>query len=465
MKYYLAVDIGASGGRHMIGSAYGGKMTVREIYRFHNGMTRREGHLCWDTKYLFSEIIEGMKRCFQAGYVPESMGIDTWAVDFVLLDGKRQRLGPAVGYRDQRTNGMTAHVYKKISEEALYERTGIQKQVFNTIYQLTALKRQQPGLLESAKTLLMLPDYFHFLLTGKMGTEYTNGTTTQLINAHTGVWDTELIKLLGFPTKIFQNIYRPGTVLGPLSEHIRREVGFNCKVVLPPTHDTASAVAAVPFKQNTGLYISSGTWSLMGTEIDAPICTESARRKNLTNEGGYDGKFRLLKNIMGLWMIQSVRHEFADRYSFGELCDMAKQYEDFPSRVDVNDNSFLAPDSMVTAIRQMCARTGQPVPEGVGQLASVVYHSLADSYGAAAGEIEDVSGQKYDTIHIIGGGANADYLNRLTAKACHRTVIAGPSEATAIGNLAVQMISDSVFENIQEARACIGRSFPVKIFE
>ena len=196
-----------------------------------------------------------------------------------------------------------------------------------------------------------------------------------------------------------------------------------------------------------------------------PICTESARRKNLTNEGGYDGKFRLLKNIMGLWMIQSVRHEFADRYSFGELCDMAKQYEDFPSRVDVNDNSFLAPDSMVTAIRQMCARTGQPVPEGVGQLASVVYHSLADSYGAAAGEIEDVSGQKYDTIHIIGGGANADYLNRLTAKACHRTVIAGPSEATAIGNLAVQMISDSVFENIQEARACIGRSFPVKIFE
>ena len=320
-------------------------------------------------------------------------------------------------------------------------------------------------MLESAKTLLMLSDYFHFLLTGKMGTEYTNGTTTQLMNAHTGVWDTELIKLLGFPTKIFQNIYRPGTVLGPLSEHIRREVGFNCKVVLPPTHDTASAVAAVPFKQNTGLYISSGTWSLMGTEIDAPICTESARRKNLTNEGGYDGKFRLLKNIMGLWMIQSVRHEFADRYSFGELCDMAKQYEDFPSRVDVNDNSFLAPDSMVTAIRQMCARTGQPVPEGVGQLASVVYHSLADSYGAAAGEIEDVSGQKYDTIHIIGGGANADYLNRLTAKACHRTVIAGPSEATAIGNLAVQMISDSVFENIQEARACIGRSFPVKIFE
>ena len=276
---------------------------------------------------------------------------------------------------------MTAHVYKKISEEALYERTGIQKQVFNTIYQLTALKRQQPGLLESAETLLMLPDYFHFLLTGKMGTEYTNGTTTQLMNAHTGVWDTELIKLLGFPTKIFQNIYRPGTVLGRFLSISGAKSDLTAKSCCrrPMIRPALSPRCLL---NKTLAYISVGNMVADGYGNRCADMYRVSPQENLTNEGGYDGKFRLLKNIMGLWMIQSVRHEFADRYSFGELCTMAKQCEDFPSRVDVNDNSFLAPDSMVTAIRQMCARTGQPVPEGVGQLASVVYHSLADSYGA-----------------------------------------------------------------------------------
>ncbi len=465
MRTFLAVDIGASSGRHILGCVEDGKIQMEEIYRFENGMTNQDGKLCWDVKRLFTEIVAGMKKCKELGKIPECMGIDTWAVDFALLDRDGKLLGPVVGYRDARTKGMDEKVYASISEEELYGRTGIQKQSFNTIYQLMAVREQTPELLEKAETFLMVPDYFHYLLTGVMAVEYTNATTTQLVNADTKDWDRELMERLGFPTRIFPEIKQPGTVLGELTETMQETVGFNCKVVLPATHDTGSAVLAMPCREDTGLYISSGTWSLMGTEVMEPVRSAQARKANLTNEGGYEFRYRLLKNIMGLWMIQSVRHEENDRYSFAELCDMAEACRDFPSRVDVNDDCFLAPASMENAVKDYCRNAGQKAPETVGEMASVIYQSLAESYADTISEIEAVSGKQFPCIHIIGGGANADYLNKLTAKATGRTVYAGPTEATALGNLMVQMIAAGVFEDLKEARACVSRSFSIRIFQ
>lgn len=459
------MDIGASSGRHMVGYLEDGQMKMKEIYRFPNGMAMQGERLCWRVDALFREILTGMKKCREQGYIPDSIGIDTWGVDFVLLDREDRLLGPAVGYRDGRTKGMDAKVYETVSEEELYMRTGIQKQMFNTVYQLMALKEQEPQLLEQAESLLMMPDYFHFLLTGEKATEYTNATTTQLLNAGTGTWDGELIKRLGYPGRIFQEIKCPGTVLGNLKEDIQREVGFDCQVVLPATHDTGAAVLAMPCREDTGLYISSGTWSLMGTEVREAVLTRQAMEANLTNEGGYDRRFRLLKNIMGLWMIQSVRHEDQDAYSFGWICGEAEKNRDFPSRVDVNDDSFLAPESMKKAVREYCRRTGQDVPETAGQIGAVIYQSLAECYSQTVEEIEEVTGQPYGWIYIIGGGANADYLNQITATATGRRVSAGPSEATAIGNLAVQMIAADVFRDLPQARESIRKSFEIRIFE
>jgi|GEM_PF-5349974 len=324
MTYYLAVDIGASSGRHMLSHLEDGKLILEEIYRFPNGMTEKSGHKVWDVERLFAEILNGMKQCARLGKIPHSMGIDTWAVDYVLLDGQGRRIGDAAAYRDGRTQGMDKKVYAHITEEELYHRTGIQKQIFNTIYQLAAVREQHPKWLEQADCLLMMPDYFHFLLTGKKVQEYTNATTTQLVSPVTKDWDEQLIRQLGYPRRLFQEIRMPGYELGSLRGEIQKEVGFSCKVILPPTHDTASAVAAVPTQEEETLYISSGTWSLMGTERMTADCSSAARAHNMTNEGGYDCRFRYLKNIMGLWMIQSVRKESAPELGFGDLCARRK---------------------------------------------------------------------------------------------------------------------------------------------
>ncbi len=462
--YYLAVDIGASSGRHVLGHLENGRMILEEIHRFENGMKKTDGVLCWDLKMLFEEIKEGMKKCARQGKIPVSMGIDTWAVDFVLLDGQDRILGKTAGYRDSRTAGMDRLVYERIPEEELYERTGIQKQIFNTVYQLEAVKEKQPHDLEQAEAMLMIPDYFHFLLTGRKGTEYTNATTTQLVSPLTRDWDWELIDRLDFPKKIFQPILKPGTVLGGLKEEIQKEVGFSCKVVLPATHDTGSAVAAVPSNSEKTLYISSGTWSLMGVERQEADCSDKSRKQNFTNEGGYEYRFRYLKNIMGLWMIQSLRRELQDKYSFAQLCEMAES-ADISSLVDCNDDRFLAPESMTAAVQEYCRETGQQVPQTPAQLASVIYHSLAACYQKTAREIEENTGVCYDGLYIVGGGANADYLNRLTAKAVQKTVYAGPTEATAIGNLAVQMIQAGELSGLRAARKCIYDSNEIKVYQ
>lgn len=462
--YYLAIDIGASSGRHILGHIKDGKMVLEEIYRFDNGMENGEGSTCWNLEVLFENIKAGMKKCREINKIPVSMGIDTWAVDYVLLDEENKILGKTYGYRDKRTKGMDQEVYKIISERELYEKTGIQKQIFNTIYQLMADKKKNPNRLEKAKTFLMLPDYFQFLLTGNMRSEYTNATSTQLVSAATNEWDFSLIEQLNYPKEIFLPLSQPGTLVGHLTQVVQDEVGFDCKVILVATHDTGSAVMAVPTTSDECLYISSGTWSLMGIENQRAICHEESREKNFTNEGGYNYRYRYLKNIMGLWMIQSVRHELEDEYSFTQLCELAEQSSGFPSRVDVNNEIFLAPKNMQEAIKSYCKNSGQKVPESIGEIASIIYQSLAESYAETAREIEAITGKVYDTIHIVGGGAHAAYLNKLTAKQSGKKVLAGPSEATAIGNLMAQMIEEGILRDLKEARRCVYESFEIKEF-
>ena len=466
-KYYLAIDIGASSGRHILGHMENGQIVLEEIHRFPNGNVEKNGELTWNIDGLFQEILIGMKKCKDAGKIPISVGIDTWAVDIVLLDENNHRIGNAVGYRDSGTKGMDQRVYECIPEDELYAKTGIQKQIFNTIYQLMNWKMNKPKLYAKAKTMLMIPDYLHFLLSGVKATEYTNATTTQLGSPVTKDWDYELIEMLQYNPFLFQKIVLPGTCLGNLTEEIQKEVGFDCKVVVPATHDTGSAVMAVPVKSGSTekdiLYISSGTWSLMGTELLEANCSPESKACNLTNEGGYDYRFRYLKNIMGLWMIQSVKKEIGEGYSFGEICEMAS-ITNIPSIVDANDDRFLAPKNMTEEVKLACKESGQPVPETLGEVAAVIYNSLAKCYGKTISEIETLTGKHFNEIHIVGGGSNAEYLNQLTAKETGKTVYAGPTEATAIGNIAAQMISNEELKDLSDARNCIYNSFDIRTY-
>lgn len=462
--YYLAVDIGASSGRHILGHMENGRMQLEEIHRFENGMVKKDGELCWETDRLFKEIVAGLKKCKEIGKIPVSMGIDTWGVDFVLLDGNDRMLGNAVGYRDKRNNGMDEKVYEKISQEDLYARTGIQKAIFNTVYQLMAVREKYPQYMEQAKTLLFIPDYLHFLLTGRKANEYTEATTGQLVSPVTKDWDYELMDILGYKKEMFQKLVMPGTSLGGLRKELADEIGFDLEVVVPATHDTGSAVLAVPANDDDFIYISSGTWSLMGIERMEADCSKKSCELNFTNEGGYDYRFRYLKNIMGLWMIQSVRHEFGDKYSFAEICAEAEKNKEFPSRVDANDECFLAPDSMTEEVKDYCRRTGQQVPETLGEIATVIYASLAECYARTAKELEESAGRSFSRIHIVGGGANAGYLNELTARATKKEIHAGPTEATAIGNLTAQMLKAKEFSSVEQARDVIHGSFDIQIY-
>lgn len=463
-KYFLAIDIGASSGRHILGSLENGVITLEEVHRFWNGMDNVDGTLCWDVERLFNEVVAGMKKCKEIGKIPESVGIDTWGVDFVLLDKDDKIVGKTVGYRDHRTEGMDEEVYKIISEDDLYARTGIQKAIYNTIYQLMAVKTQHPEDMKNAACMLMIPDYLHYKLSGKKVQEYSEATTSQLVNPNTKDWDYELIDMLGFNKEMFQKIYMPGTDVGGLTEEVKELVGYDCRVVLPPTHDTASAVMAVPTNEEDTCYISSGTWSLMGVERDDADCSPKSKEANFTNEGGYGGKITYLANIMGLWMIQSVRNQLAPEMSYGELCDLASR-ETITTVVDCQDESFLSPDDMVEAVKEYCRKSGQEVPETLPALASVIYNSLAKCYAQKLEEIEKITGKKYDRINVIGGGSNAVYLNELTAKYTGVAVHAGPGEATAIGNILTQMLGCGEFKDLKEARTCVANSFEIRIYE
>jgi rhamnulokinase len=502
MTYYLAVDIGASSGRHILGHVMEGKIILEEIYRFDNLQIRKNGHDCWNVNELFSHIIMGMKACQKAGKIPSFLAVDTWGVDFVLLDNNDTIIGDAVAYRDSRTQGMDKLVAETISAETLYQQTGTQKQLFNTIYQLAALKNQCPQLLEQAESLLMIPDYFHFLLTGVKKQEYTNATTSGLVNACKKEWDLSLIDALGLPRKLFDKLSMPGTVVGSLKPEICKEAGFCCQVILPATHDTGSAFLAVPAKDNQAVYLSSGTWSLLGTETANPITTEESRRANFTNEGGYHYRFRYLKNIMGLWMLQSIRREIngvdyvagkegpgkessqtgnspsgrelhtnqseganSAKITFPDMIALAKERESFSSVVDVDNPCFLSPDSMRAEIKAYCARTNQPVPQTLGEVVQCVYKSLTRRYAESIRKLERLTGNCYTSINIVGGGCQDSYLNKKIAQATGLTVYAGPVEGTALGNLIVQMLHAGEFSDLQQARNAIKQSFEIRRYD
>ncbi|MCL2747504.1 MAG: rhamnulokinase [Oscillospiraceae bacterium] len=461
MHRVLAIDIGASGGRHILGELDDGRIRLTEVHRFPNGMVRKGGMLCWDLGALFAEVITGLQKCAALGTIPESVGIDTWGVDFVLLDKEGQLLGDAVAYRDSRTQGMDAEVYKRIPEAELYARAGIQKQPFNTIFQLMAVKIQNPQLLDKAACLLLIPDYLHYLLCGTRATEYTIASTTGLLGAASRDWDGEIIRRCGFPAGIFQNIRPSGSEWGRLTSQVRDAVGFDCRVVAPPSHDTASAFLSVPAQSDDSVFLSSGTWSLIGVERPAPDTSEASRVANFTNEGGYGYRYRYLTNIMGLWIIQSLRAEIGGGAGYPELERLARS-SDYPYSVDVNDSLFFSPDSMAGAVRAACRAASHPAPESVGDMLKCVYVGLARSYAQSIGGLVSHTGRRYDALHIIGGGSRDMFLNELSAKTCALPVYAGPAEGTALGNIVSQLIAMGELPGVGAARAAIRESFDIQ---
>ena len=468
---YLAIDIGASSGRHIVGTVNEGKISLQEVYRFENGVGRKNGHLCWDIESLAREVVQGLKAAHEAGYSPATIGIDTWAVDFVLLDAQGHRIGDAVAYRDERTEGMREVLEQEygLTFAEHYARTGIQYQPFNTVYQLMALKREHPEQLAAAKSFLMIPDYLNYLLCGVKANEYTNASTTALVGADSREWDLELMEQLGLPQDIFQKLQMPGTVLGHLTKEIQEQVGFDAEVILPATHDTGSAFLAVPAQDDNAAYLSSGTWSLLGVENKEAITSPESCAANFTNEGGYDYRYRYLKNIMGLWMIQSIRRELGEqtgtRPSFPELIAAAKEATDFYSCVDPDENRFLAPASMIEEVKAACRDSEQPVPETTGEVMQCVYNSLTEDYRQAVETLQSLTGKTYTSLNIVGGGSQDDYLNQQTANATGLTIFAGPTEGTALGNLMVQFMYAGIFSELAKARASIRKSFEIKEFQ
>lgn len=465
MRYYLAVDIGASSGRHILGWVQNGKIQLQEVYRFENGMHRQGKNLCWDIDALEENVLNGLRACKAQGMVPASVGIDTWAVDFVLLDAQGKRLDSAVAYRDARGPRMQPQVEKLVPPQTLYAHTGIQRQGFNSIYQLAAVQQETPEQWENARQFLMIPDYLHYRLCGCAANEYTNATSTSLVNANDKTWDHWLLQTLGYPAALFSPLRQAGETLGEFTPAVGQAAGFTSRVVLPPTHDTASAFLAAPAGEEGSVIISSGTWSLLGIEKSAPELSEQGRLCNFTNEGGYQYRFRYLKNIMGLWMIQSIRKELGGQYSYAQLEEQARQAQSFTSVVDVNDAAFLAPESMLQAVRNQCEKTGQAVPATLGESVQCVYKSLAACYAKTIAELQSITGKTVKKIHIVGGGSKDTYLNQLTANATGLPVAAGPTEATALGNLLAQFIAGEEFTTLEEARAAIRESFPITIFQ
>lgn len=451
-KYFLAIDIGASSGRHIVGWLEEGKIKLKEVYRFANGAEQRAGHLYWNGERLEKEVLAGLKAAGEQGFMPAYIGIDTWAVDYALLDKDGGLLGDIYSYRDGRTDLSSNKVHDIISFDKLYSRTGIQYQPFNTIYQLYSDKMS--GRLNGAKYFLMLPDYLGYRLTGVKKQEYTNATSTGMVNASTHKWDKDIIESLGFDVSLFGELSQPGTFAGGLKKEVAEFVGYNAEVILPATHDTASAVLAAPIEFGQP-YISSGTWSLLGSEQKKAHTDEGSRKANYSNEGSIDYAFRYQKNIMGLWMLQSIRKELGG-ISFSELAALArgreKQYT-----VNVNDKAFLSPVSMTAAV---CAAVGKELD--VPSVLRTVYDSLALSYKQAVEELENNTGTEYSTINIIGGGCRDGLLNELTAEATGKKIITGPIEATATGNIAMQMVSAGAIADVPSARKIIKNSFDIK---
>ena len=461
LRYHLAIDIGASGGRHILGAIENGKLTTQEVYRFENCAEMKGKNLCWNAEALFSHVLRGLQECGKQGFHPVSAGIDTWGVDFALLDKGGNLVGELVAYRDSRTEGMDTLLERTMSYADLYAKTGIAKQPFNTLYQLMAVLQENPEYRDTVEDFLLIPEYLSYRLTGKRAHEETNLSTGALLDARTRGWCAEAIRAADLPEKWFRTpIVTAGTALGNLLPEHADAVGFDISVILPATHDTGSAYMAVPAKDGRAVFLSSGTWSLLGTELTQPQTDANSRTMGFTNEMGYGGTTRFLKNIMGLWMLQCIRKEIDGKPSYDEIARLAAQ-SDYDFYVDATDNRFLAPKSMTDEVRKALAGQNAPEPEENKDLFRAVLLSLAMCYRNSIREIETLTEKIFTSVNIVGGGSLNATLNHLTARATGLPVFAGPTEGTALGNLIAQMITDGEILNLQTARRLIKESFQI----
>ena len=472
-KVYLAVDLGAESGRVMAGLWNGKKLRLEEINRFPNGAVALGETIRWDVLRLWSEIQNGLAIAGKNfGKRIVSVGADTWGVDFVLLNRQDEVLGQPYHYRDARTNGLMARAFKKVPRAEIYAQTGLQFMQFNSLYQLLAWQRHSPALLDAADTLLFMPDFLHWALCGVKRAEFTIASTSQFVHPLQRNWSLPLLKKLGLPTHFLPRIIPPGTTLGNFRKSLGESTGLaGVKVVAPPSHDTASAVAGVP-TANTGqanwAYISSGTWSLMGVEVKKAALTPRALALNMTNEGGIDGTYRLLKNIMGLWLVQQCKRSFdaaGKKYEYSQLAALAAKAKPLRSIVNLNDPRFLNPPDMPRAIQDFCRETRQPVPKTEAELVRCAYESLALKYREVLGSLEELTGERIEVIHIVGGGSQSQLLNQFAADACQRPVVTGPVEATALGNLLTQIRADGELGSLAEMREVVQASSQVQNYE
>ncbi|MHC4441088.1 MAG: rhamnulokinase [Planctomycetota bacterium] len=467
---FAAIDLGAESGRVVLGKIANDKLELIEQHRFQNGPILTNNELHWDVLRLWTEMKQGVAKTAVAAGDLQGIGIDTWGVDFGLLDKNDTLLGNPFHYRDARTNNILEKAFEIVPREEIFNKTGIQFMQFNSIFQLLAMRLGGSPILDIAETMLMMPDLFNFWFTGRKCCEFTDATTSQAYNPRTGGWATDMIEKMGIPTKIFTDIVQPGTVLGPLSDDVRDEMGIgNVPVIAPATHDTGAAVAAVPVTGDRGwIFISSGTWSLMGAEVKTPIIDQQSLKFNYTNEGGVDGTYRFLKNIMGLWLVQESRRTWqreGKEYSYSQLAEMAAKAKPFVAIIDPDDSSFIAPGDMPARIIDYCKKTSQPIPQGPGEIIRVCLEALAMAYRQTLGRIETCTKTKAEVIHIVGGGMQNKTLCQWTADATGQTVVAGPIEATAAGNVAVQAVAAGVLPDIKTARNMIRNSFDVVVYQ
>ena len=468
-RYFLGFDLGASSGRAMLGVLEDEKLKLVEIHRFVNQMQRINGHYFWNIFSLFNELKTGLKKCVKEyGIQPESIGIDTWGVDFVHLSKEGLILSLPFAYRDSRTNTSMDDLFQVIPQEEVYAQTGIQFMQFNSLFQLYSMVKDQSSLLEITDSILFMPDALNYLFSGVKKSEFSIASTSQMIVPGTCTWNTGLLEKAGIPTHILNEIILPGTILGNIQPEVAEETGSkSVPVIAVAGHDTGSAIVSVPSALNNFAYISSGTWSLMGIESKQPIVSEQTQQLNFTNEGGVDGTTRFLKNIMGMWLIQEVQRVWEDegvKYSWTEMVGLARKSEPFKFLINPDDTMFLNPRDMVQAVRDFCYQTAQGTPQNHGETIRCIYDSLALKYRYTLEQIGDVSDQLIEVVHIIGGGANNHFLNQLTADATGLPVIAGPTEATAVGNILIQAKALGYVGSLSEIRRIIANSFDLVHF-
>jgi rhamnulokinase len=467
-KKLLAFDLGAESGRGILGQLDGGRLSLQVVHRFPNGPVRILDRMHWNVLGLFAEMLATLRRTVAEHGAIDSLGVDTWGVDFALLGRDGSLLGNPRHYRDPHTEGVMEAAFAVVSRAEIFRRTGLQFMRFNTLFQLLALKNARSPLLDVADTLLMMPDLFNYFFTGIKCNEFPDASTSQMLDPAAKQWDRDLLDRFGLPSRILGTIVAPGTVLGQVRAALAEEIGMSpVPVIASASHDTAAAVASVPAHGNSWAYISSGTWSLMGVELDAPLINDRAATYNFTNEGGFGGTTRFLKNIMGLWLVQECRRTWeraGQVYSYDDLARMAQASRPFACIVDPDDGTFMLPASMPAAIGDFCRRTGQTAPVDPGAVIRCALESLALRYRWVLTRLEELTGKRLETIHVVGGGSQNELLCQLTADACNRPVLAGPVEATAIGNVLVQAMGLGLLGSLAEAREVVRRSFELRTY-